>query len=256
MALQVKFSFLPQFPARRVWGFLGILSGVFVLAFLAKATLTSLVSKPAIPLKTLSLEIPDVVAIMPKGSYLRYEMVPFEIKVSSMNYKRFTASHAYVEVLMDGKPVTLVDGHSRLELRKESEGRKFSGNWPVPYNPRPGTYLAQMVLVDSERSNPRVFQSAFTIPPLQPSGLEPGYAVLTMEGGKQLVKGTIPALDGSGTMSAAHAIDWAKFMGANVFCDLVAETAIWDRFTPRIFPSTGRKWKTAANTPGPPTSRD
>jgi len=256
MALQVKFNFLPQFPARRVWGFLGILSGVFVLAFLAKATLTSLVSKPAIPLKTLSLEIPDVVAIMPKGSYLRYEMVPFEIKVSSMNYKRFTASHAYVEVLMDGKPVTLVDGHSRLELRKESEGRKFSGNWPVPYNPRPGTYLAQMVLVDSERSNPRVFQSAFTIPPLQPSGLEPGYAVLTMEGGKQLVKGTIPALDGSGTMSAAHAIDWAKFMGANVFCDLVAETAIWDRFYPQDFPfnreemENGRKYARAAHEAG------
>ncbi len=256
MTRKIEFWNTYAISDRQIWGGVGALVGVFALVFLAKATLTPLVSQPAIPLKTLSLEIPDVVAVMPKGSFLRYEMVPFELKVSSMNYKRFEESHAYVEVLMDGKPVTLVDGHSKLELRKVAEGRTFSGNWPIPYNPRPGTYLAQMVLVDPERSNPRVFQSAFTIPPLQPSGLEPGYAVLTMEGGKQLIKGMIPALDGSGTMSAAHAIDWAKFMGANVFCDLVAETAIWDRFYPQDFPfnreemENGRKYAQAAHSAG------
>ncbi len=247
---------LQQNSSRRAWGFLGVLFGFLVLAFLAKATLTSLASQQTIPLKTLSLEIPDVVALMPKGSFLRYEMVPFELKVSSMNYRRFVNSHAYVEVLMNGKPVTLVDGHTRVELRKEAEGRKFSGNWPVPFNPRPGTYLAQLVLVDPDRSNPRVFQSAFTIPPLRPSGLDPGYAVLTMEGGKQLIRGAIPSLDASGTMSPAHAIDWTKFMGANVFCNLVGDTSIWERFYPQDFPfnreemENGRKYAQAAHAAG------
>ncbi len=246
----------PTLSPRRTWGLAGIIGGLLVLAFLAKATLNSLVSQSSIPLQTLSMEIPDVVALLPKGNYLRYEMVPFQMKVSSMGYKRFVNSHAYVEVLMDGKPVTLVDGHSRVEMKKESQERKFSCNWPIPFNPRPGTYLAQMVLADPERSSPRVFQSAFSIPPLKPTGLEPGYAVLTMEGGKQLIRGGIPALDGSETLSTAHAIDWAKFMGANVFCNLVAETAIWEKFYPQDFPfnreemEIGRKYAQAAHSAG------
>jgi hypothetical protein len=202
------------------------------------------------------MEIPDVVAIMPKGNYLRYELVPFQMKVSSMSYKRFIASRAYVEVLMNGKPVTLVDGHTKVEMKKVSQERKFFCNWPIPFNPRPGTYLAQMVLSDPERSNPRLFQSAFSIPPLKPSGLEPGYAVLTMEGGKQLIRGAIPPLDNNGNPSTAHAIDWAKFMGANVFCNLVAETAIWEKFYPQDFPfnreemEIGRKYAQAAHSAG------
>jgi len=134
----------------------------------------------------------------------------------------------------------MAGGRSRLVLKKDREGRRLFGNWPIPYNPRPGTYLAEVMVTSPGWASPKNFHSAFTIQPLKPQGLYSGYAALTLEGGKQLINGAVPALDGSDSARPQYAIDWAKFMGANMFCFLMGQTSVWDHLNPSDFPFSSR----------------
>src|SRR4029079_1328087 len=96
--------------------------------------------------------------------------------------------------------------------------------------------LAEVTVTSSEWDSPKSFRSAFSIGSLWPKGLYPGYAALTLEGGKQLINGAVPALDGSDSNRPKNAIDWARFMGANMFCYLMGQTSVWDHLNPKDFP--------------------
>jgi 23S rRNA (uracil1939-C5)-methyltransferase len=180
--------------------------------------------------------IPDVIAVMPSRNYLRYEMVPLEVKISDQEKEAFPEMQALVQVTRNGEAVTWVSGKTAMPLKKDMDKRRFYGNWPIPFNPPPGTYVAEVTVRSPKWKSAKTFQSAFTVSPLKPSGLYPGYAALTMEGGKQLIGGAVPALDGSDSLRAVNAIDWAKFMGANAYCYLMGQTSIWDHLIARDFP--------------------
>ncbi len=213
--------------------------------YIAKATLSPDGKKTTLLSPAISQMIPDVIAVMPTRNFLRYEMVPFEVRVNSEELTYFAQMHAVVEVFRGGEPVSMVDGRSKLTLKKDTTNGRFIGNWPIPYNPSPGTYLAEVVVSAPQWNTPKTFESAFTISPLKPQGLYPGYAALTMEGGKQLIKGAVPALDGSDSYKADNAIEWAKFMGANLYCYLAGQTSIWDHLNPKDFPFNRADMETA-----------
>jgi len=223
---------------------------------IAKATLSPDHKKWGAMSPTVAQMIPDVIAVMPTRNFLRYELVPFEVTINHEEMGSFPDMHATVEVFQDGKPVSLVDGRTKLSLKKDTPHGKFIGNWPIPYNPPPGTYVAEVEVSSPTWENAKVFESAFTIQPLKPNGMPAGYAALTMEGGKRLIGGAVPALDGSDSLRAANAIDWAKFMGADTYCFLMAQTSAWDHFSPRDFPfnrgdmEVGRKYAKAAHAAG------
>lgn len=223
---------------------------------LAKATFSPTLKKTAVLVPTVSQMIPDVIAVMPTRNFLRYEMVPFEVRVNPEELPHFPEMHAVVKVYRGGVPVTMVDNRSTLNLKKDASNGRFLGNWPIPYNPAPGTYVAQVVVSGPQWEEDKIFETAFTISPLKPNGLYPGYAALTMEGGKQLVGGAVPALDGGDALKAANAIEWARFMGANLYCYLMGQTSIWDHLNPREFPfshgdmEVGRKYAKLAHQAG------
>jgi hypothetical protein len=224
--------------------------------FVAKATFSPAPKKSSRPIPTLSEVMPDIMAVMPTRNFLRYEMVPFEVRVNPSLMSGFSNLKASACVIRGGEPVKMVDGRVKLYLKKDRNQGRFVGNWPIPYNPEPGTYIAEVEITSPDWAAPKVFQSAFSISPLKPRGLFPGYAALTMEGGKQLVQGTVPALDGSESMRSSNAIEWAKFMGANVYCYLIGQTSIWDSFKPQDFPfnrmdmEVGRRYAQAAHAAG------
>ncbi|MGH7739782.1 MAG: 23S rRNA (uracil(1939)-C(5))-methyltransferase RlmD [bacterium] len=204
--------------------------------YFAVADLAPLISRPSFPPGALPQFIPDTIAIMPTRNFLRYEMVPFEVRIHPEDKPYFGAMHAVVEVFHDGKPVPMVDGKERLYLKKDTANNRFVGNWPIPYNPEPGTYTAQIALTGPQWPNPKGFESAFTISSLKPSGLYPGFSALMMEGGKHLIEGAVPPVDGKGGDSLGNAIQWAKFMGANIYCFLAGQTSVWGKANPKDFP--------------------
>ena len=156
---------------------------------LAKATLLPQSKRMGLLVPMVSQMIPDVIAVMPTRNYLRFEMVPFEVRLNQDEISSFPEMNAAVEIFQNGNPVKMVDGRFKLNLKRDTEAKKFTGNWPIPYNPVPGTYIAEVMVTSPQWESPKVFESAFTLSPLKPSGLYPGYAALTMEGGKQLIKG-------------------------------------------------------------------
>ncbi len=222
-------------------------------SYIAKATLGPYLNRPTAVTAATTQLMPEVIAVMPRGGFLRYEMVPFEIKISPQEKVDFSSIQAAVEVHYHGDPVSMTGGRTKLVLKKDGEGRRLFGNWPIPYNPKPGTYLAEVTVTAPSWANPKSFHSAFTIGPLKPGGLYSGYAALTLEGGKQLINGAVPALDGSDSSRPKNAIDWARFMGANMFCFLMGQTSIWDHFNPKDFPfnpgdrEVARKYAKAAH---------
>ena len=215
------------------WG----LAAVFLAmgGYIATATLAPLLIRTPVNTSNTQL-LPDMVVSMPNGSFLRYEMVPFEIKLTSKEAFNFSDVHAEVVIYNNAEPVTTVGGKDKWVLKKDEYVRRLYGNWPIPYNPKPGTYVAELTVTSPEWKGSKVLRSAFTIPPLKPEGLYPGYATLTMEGGKQLINGTVPAIDGSDSINAANAIQWARYMGANCYCFLAGQTSIWDHFKSQDFP--------------------
>ena len=236
------------------WAFIA----VFLIGggLVAKATLSPEANRASALAPTVSQMIPDVIAVMPSRNFLRYEMVPFEVRVNAAEMPYFFKMHASVEVYRGGNPVSMVDGKTRLNLTRDPSNGKFHGNWPIPYNPSPGTYIAEVIVSAPQWTSTKTFESAFTIAPLKPHGLYPGYAGLTMEGGKQMGGGAVPALDGSDSFKSANAIEWAKFMGANLYCYLMCQTSIWDHLNPKDFPfnrgdmETGRKYAKEAHNAG------
>ncbi|HVM33081.1 MAG TPA: 23S rRNA (uracil(1939)-C(5))-methyltransferase RlmD [bacterium] len=228
----------PRFPWNPRTAGLSLLA-LFVLAgggYWAVADLAPLVGRSPFQVNTIPQFIPDTIAIMPTRNFLRYEMVPFEVRIHPEDMPHFSSMHAVVEVFHDGQPVPMVDGKTRLYLKKDPANARFIGNWPIPYNPVPGTYTAQIALTGPQWPDPKEFESAFTISPLRPSGLFPGYSALTMEGGKHLFNGVVPPVDGRGNSSLANAMGWAKFMGANTYCFLAGQTSVWDKLNPKDFP--------------------
>jgi hypothetical protein len=225
-------------------------------AYLAMATLPTPGSKNQVKILPIPTAVSGITAILPTRPYLRYEMVPFEVRLSGKELANLSHLHAVAEVYQGGRPVTMVDGRTKLYLNKDFRNKLFKGNWPVPYNPSPGTFFAQVSITGPKMASPKVFRSVFTIPPLKPRGLFPGYCALTMEGGKQLLHGMVPPVDGKGPMSASNAMEWAKFMGANVYCYLLGQTSIWDKLHPRDFPfnratkEVGRKYAKEAHDAG------
>ncbi len=224
--------------------------------FWAKATLLPQSKRMGLLVPMVSQMIPDVIAVMPTRNYLRFEMVPFEVRLNQDEISSFPEMQAVVEVFHNGIPVNMVDGQSKLNLKRDMDSKKFAGNWPIPYNPVPGTYIAEVTVTSPRWGSPKVFESAFTLSPLKPNGLYPGYAALTMEGGKQLIRGAVPALDGSDSLTASNAIEWAQFMGANAYCYLMGQTSIWDHLNAKDFPfsrgdmEVGRKYAKAAHVAG------
>ncbi len=214
-----------------------VLAAVFLAmgGYIAMATLAPLLKRTPVNNSTTQL-LPDMVVSMPNGSFLRYEMVPFEIKLTSKEAINFSDVHAELVIYNNGEPVTTVGGKDKWVLKKDHENHRLYGNWPIPYNPKPGTYLAELSVVSPEWKGSKILRSAFTIPPLKPQGLYPGYATLTMEGGKQLINGAVPAIDGSSSINAQNTIQWARYMGANCYCFLAGQTSIWDHFNSRDFP--------------------
>jgi hypothetical protein len=205
-------------------------------SYFAVADLAPILSRPPFQVDTVPQLIPDTIAIMPTRNFLRYEMVPFEVRIHPEDMPHFSSMHAVVQVFHDGQPVAMVDGKTKLYLKKDPANARFVGNWPIPYNPVPGTYTAQIALTGPQWPDPKGFESAFTISPLKPSGLFPGYSSLTLEGGKHLINGAVPPVDGNGKDSLANAMGWVKFMGANTFCFLAGQTSVWDKLNPQDFP--------------------
>jgi hypothetical protein len=251
-ALRQRFFFL---QSRRRFAF--AFGAILLLGggFLVQATLTE-TPKSAVAVPAVSQMMPEVIAVMPKRNYLRYELVPFEMKVNQQEMAYFPKMGATVEVFRGGKPVLMPDGRSKLRLRRDTPNGRFLGNWPVPYNPAPGTYVAQVVVTGPQWASPKSYESAFTNSPLRTQGLYPGYSALTMEGGRQLIQGAVPSLHGGEGTSQANAIEWAKFMGANIYCYLMGQTSIWDQFQPRNFPfnrgdiQTGKRYAQLARDAG------
>jgi hypothetical protein len=213
--------------------FLLILAGG---GYWAVADLAPLIAQSPFQAATAPQFIPDTIAIMPTRNFLRYEMVPFEVRIHPEDMPHFSSMHAVVEVFRDGQPVAMVDGKTKLYLKKDPANARFIGNWPIPYNPEPGTYIAQIALTGPQWPDPKGFESAFTISALKPSGLFPGYSALTMEGGKHLINGAVPPVDGKGSDSMANAMGWTKFMGANTYCFLAGQTSVWDKLNLKDFP--------------------
>jgi 23S rRNA (uracil1939-C5)-methyltransferase len=238
---------IPKVPEWQVMPFILFLMGQRVVrwalaavflatgGYIATATLAPLLNRTPVSTSNTQL-LPDMVVSMPNGSFLRYEMVPFEIKLTSKEAINFSDVHAELVVYNGGDPVTTVGGKDKWVLKKDEENHRLYGNWPIPYNPKPGTYLAELSVVSPEWKGSKVLRSAFTIPPLKPQGLYPGYATLTMEGGKQLINGAVPAIDGSNSINPQNTIQWARYMGANCYCFLAGQTSIWDHFNSRDFP--------------------
>lgn len=173
---------------------------------------------------------------LPEGIVKRYDNLTFAVRRSREAQAKDGAWTAVAQVYRCGRLVTTVGRRSVVRLRPESEERRLVGHWPVPYNPPPGTYLSRLTVMWAKPRRTETFTSAFTIPPLAPHLLEPGFAALTFEGGQRMDTGRIPPLDGEGADAYRHVADWTRFLGADALVYLGAQTSVWGEVHSREFP--------------------
>lgn len=213
-------------------------AGLTGAAMIAKATWTSSQQVPQV-----SEPVPEVIASLPGRAFKRYELVPFEVRVSGEKTERFLQMSAIAEVFRENQPVAAVDGRYKWYLQRDMKKHRFFGFWPMPYNPPPGTYKTRVTLFASYWKQPKVYESAFTVPPLSPYRLPRGYAVLTMEGGPRTQDGAIPAPDKKEDPSPENIVHWAKLMGVDALCVLAGQTSIWGKKQDALYPFSDRYLK-------------
>ena len=179
---------------------------------------------------------PDLVPELPTGNLRRYELPTFGLRLGRDAKVSADQITARAEVFREGNPVETVAGIRDVILKSDGTGHRLSAHWPIPFNAPAGTYIVRMTVHSPRMTETKTFESAFTLAPLSPHWMPPGYTALTLEGGIKAVAGKYPPPDGEGSDSPAQALDWAQFLGADAFLFLAGQTSVWSGFHLKEFP--------------------
>ncbi len=166
--------------------------------------------------------------------YLRYQLVDFTLSLdpgSSLTAEAMP-ENIYVTVWKNKHKITTVGPQDKIRLNYQNNQR-WSGKWPIPFNPRLGTYTARtQVWVNGNTVNAR---ATFAITGRKPFSLKPGFSVVTYEGGKKGPYQT-PGLTDQEKPSWKNMVRWAQSMGADAFWQCLGQTQIWDNLKEEEYP--------------------
>ncbi len=224
---------------------LKVAAAILLLIGLCCAGYTTLRSNRGTGILSVKTQDADLMPELPSGVVKRYEVLTFAIRRSREAQGRQGLWSATAQVYRGGVLVETVGKQTVVKLRSEPHDRRLVGHWPVPYNPLPGSYLVRMTVTWPNPRRVETYESVFTVQPVTPHLLPPGFAALSFEGGQRLEPDRIPPLDGEGPESYRHVAEWTRFIGADALFFLAAQTSVWGEFRKKEFPFNPRDLETA-----------
>ena len=125
-----------------------------------------------------------------KPVYFRYELVGMRVGLSGILEREMEITG---KVTYEGEVVEDVGGESRVVFQYDPERKDYRGVWSPPWNPRKGTYLAEVSVRIPDFPKPLINRTAFEIRGRKGSDIPNGFSVMTIE--TQLDLTRLPIID-------------------------------------------------------------
>lgn len=180
-----------------------------------------------------------------KASYLRYELIDIycdytaDIKKSFLNLnnksslKDPSAAVCTVKIFSNNKLIKTVGSTEEITLRYDAVRKNWLGLWPIPWNPKLGSYKAVVLFNTGTKKFAGTVN--FEITRRIPKPLPKGFCVMNIEPGDSIIT-RVPGLGGKSVKIWENYVLWAKFMGASALWHCVGQSQIWNTFKPEDFP--------------------
>lgn len=171
-------------------------------------------------------------------SYYRYGLIHLTARLVDPQGQPVVAEeNPRVTVFFEGQAVTTIGNTDELRLKYDRDKERYGTWWPVPWNPQPGTYVAEARVeisdpgawtwytpdaeIDEEERNPDIEGTSwciarvqFEIKARQKPDFPPGTCIATWE--PDFRAGSIPGPHGEpGDWRKMY--DWAEYIGADTF---------------------------------------
>jgi hypothetical protein len=139
------------------------------------------------------------------------------------------------KVFYKGAQVTTIGDIKLINMKCEDIGKtkRWTANWPIPWNPNLGEYKAEITLVSG--NDKFTATVPFKIKGRLAPPLPKGFCVMDIEPGESIIK-RVPGVGGKSVKIWENYTLWSKFMGADAMWDCVGQSQIWDHLDPQQFP--------------------
>ncbi|MBN2754275.1 MAG: hypothetical protein JXR81_05340 [Candidatus Goldbacteria bacterium] len=172
-----------------------------------------------------------------KPEYWRYEIVTliceFEPPAASIipSFKKkkqpsFSNMECTAKIFHNNALVTTVGKTTVINLSYNRATKKFTGKWPIPFNPKLGEYRAMVLLKDGSKKH--AGNAAFKIKGRTAPELPKGFSVMNIEPGDSIIR-RVPGVGGRAVKVWENYVLWSKFMGADAMWHCVGQSQIWDK---------------------------
>jgi hypothetical protein len=166
-----------------------------------------------------------------KPSYLRYELVDITCEYTGSALPAGAVCTA--KIFHDNSLVTTVGSVDEIYFKYNASEKKWTGKWPIPWNPDLGRYKAVVILKSGAQKY--AANVNFEVTGRVPLKLPKGFCVMDIEPGDSIIT-RVPGVGGKSVKIWENYVLWAKFMGADALWHCVAQSQIWNTFKPNDFP--------------------
>ena len=175
-----------------------------------------------------------------KASYLRYELVDLYceytgpmLDINGASDRVRAAAVCTAKVFCDNRQVTTVGETDSITFSYNPALKRWTGLWPIPWNPRLGNYRAVIYF----QSGAKKFAGTvgFSVIKRVPLPLPKGFCAMDIEPGDSIIT-RVPGMGGKSVKIWENYVLWAKFMGASALWHCVGQSQIWNSFKPDDFP--------------------
>jgi hypothetical protein len=175
-----------------------------------------------------------------KTAYLRYELVDMSceytgpmLDINGATDKIRLAAECSAKIFRDNRLMSTVGGAVEIPFHYDPVSKKWTGKWPIPWNPALGQYKAVVFF----KSGTKKFAGTINFEVIRriPLKMPKGFCVMDIEPGDSIIS-RVPGIGGKSVKIWENYVLWAKFMGADALWHCVGQSQIWNTFKPDDFP--------------------
>ena len=158
-----------------------------------------------------------------KTSYYRYELVPIYAELLDGSYATPDSFEVRASILREDSVVTTCGEMSSVPLRYEERSGRWTGYFPVPWNPPLGRYEVAVTAAPRDSSRILTGTTAFRIIGRRPPAIPSGLSVMTIESTVDFSRKLFPNPMNAGGDRWTFT-QWADFLGADAVWYSVGQT--------------------------------
>jgi hypothetical protein len=158
-----------------------------------------------------------------KPVYYRYELVEISVLWDGEAEDSLDVDTLVASVFCQDSLVRSIGGAVYVPCLRLNGQKQWKGYWPVPWNPRLGTYTVEIGIMHQDSSRTALARDSFDITGRTLEPIDSGFCVMNIESTNDFLENPFPTPFGPpGTQESF--VTWAQFLGADAIFYSVGQT--------------------------------